>query len=102
MSIRSCMSARRRRKVGRKPFMGTGWAVPASQQHDGAPMQQNYQKPPPQYGQQNNPQYGQNADYYGGNQDDNNTQYQPPAGAPPGQSYDQYAPPSGPPPAHVK
>lgn len=96
------MTARRRRKVGRKPFMGTGWAVPANMKHNGAPMQQHYQSPPLQYGQQNNAQYGQNADYYGGNQYGNNTQYQKPAGAPPGQSYGQYAPPSEPPPAHVR
>ncbi|EME41968.1 hypothetical protein DOTSEDRAFT_72911 [Dothistroma septosporum NZE10] len=97
----SCISSRRRRKVGQKPIMGTGWAAAGQPQYNSAPMQQNYQNPPPQY-QQNNAQYGQNADYYGGNQYGNNTQYQPPVGAPPNESYGQYAPPSGPPPAHVK
>ena len=44
----SCLSQRRRRKAGRKPYYGTGW-VPAGNVGN---QNSQYQAPPPQYGQQ--------------------------------------------------
>ncbi|KAF1963451.1 hypothetical protein CC80DRAFT_486835 [Byssothecium circinans] len=74
----SCITARRRRKAGRQPFYGTGWAARPGQ-YNAQPYyndQQNYTQPPPQYSAQpgNNGYYGQIQGYYGN---------APPYGAPP-------------------
>ncbi|KAI7325863.1 GroES-like protein [Hortaea werneckii] len=76
----SCITARRRRRHGYRPYRGTGWALgrtPAghapAQYNSAAPYYANYQPqynnsnnppPPPSYGQSQS-YYGQNADYYG-------------------------------------
>ncbi|KAJ9605272.1 hypothetical protein H2200_009929 [Cladophialophora chaetospira] len=99
----SCFSARRRRKLGRNPYYGTGWAgrpvhgqaqynpgYQATQQQTGT-----YQAPPA-YGQEQGGYYGQNQGYFGGRQTERDVEMQPPQ-----QVYggDNFAPPAGPPPA---
>lgn len=106
---RSCISSRRRRKAGRKPFYGTGWAgnvrpfgqaqynpnyntqQPYGQQP--AYGQGGYNAAPPNYNQSTGG-YGQPggeaAGYYGAQRGDvemnNAGGYAPPAGPPPGKS----------------
>ena len=102
----SCLSQRRRRKAGRKPYYGTGW-VPAGNVGN---QNSQYQAPPPQYGQQHdgapqggyygqgqNPHGGANQSYFGGQRND--VEMQPPQTVYGGQTAGGYAPPSGPPPA---
>lgn len=108
----SCISSRRRRKAGRKPFYGTGWAG-AKPWGGQAQYNPNYQTQQPQYGQQAG--YGQNYNqgtyappnynqstggygqqggaaqsYFGGQRGDvemnNSSGYAPPPGPPPGKS----------------
>ena len=94
----SCISARRRRKMGYSPYRGTGWAIgrtppghaPATynQQPYYANQQQPYQPPPPAYGASN--------DYYGGR---NDVELQSPPQAYGSYNRDNvYSPPPGPPP----
>ncbi|CAI6335249.1 unnamed protein product [Periconia digitata] len=108
----SCLSARRRRKAGRQPFYGTGWAARPgnqpyyNQQHSAQPYYnnngQNYAQPPPQYTPQ--PQYGaQNQGYYGAQQpkygQENGVELQQPQPTYNRGPEAEYAPPPGPPPA---
>jgi hypothetical protein len=99
----SCITARRRRKAGAKPFYGTGWAARPGQ-YNAQPYynnNQNYQAPPPQYSANNQPQYGQpqygaNQGYYG---QQNGVELQPPQAAYRGDGGESgYMPPPGPPP----
>ena len=96
-SLPSCFSARRRRRAGRNPYYGTGWAG-NNFGHGQATYNPNYnsQQAPPAYGQPQNENYnsyggGQAQSYYG-NRD---TEMQPPQNVYGG---DGYAPPAGPPP----
>ena len=107
----SCITARRRRKQGMRPFYGTGWAA-AGQGPAGAPgynpnppPQGGFQQGPPVYSPPpaaGNPGYNQygagNQGYFGGQQSgvelqQPNSTYQPQYGGNP-----VYAPPAGPPP----
>ncbi|KAK0252735.1 hypothetical protein LTR29_002680 [Friedmanniomyces endolithicus] len=104
----SCLTARRRRKMGYQPYRGTGWALgrapPGHGQatYDARPQQE--QTAMPHYNNNSNspynanpPAYGAAGDYYGGN----NVEMQPPQpvyGANQARKADQYAPPMGPPP----
>ncbi|QIW95911.1 hypothetical protein AMS68_001429 [Peltaster fructicola] len=90
----SCITARRRRKMGYRPYPGTGWAAGAPAGHGQAqynpqPYYQN--QPQPAFNNSNNPppayQTEQNAGYY--NRD---VELQQPTAA--------YKPPQGPPPGH--
>jgi len=89
----SCLTARRRRQQGARPYYGTGWAA-APFGHGPAQYNPNYQsQPPPQaYGSPPAyPQggyYGQNQGYFGGQQ--TGTELREPANT--------YQAPSGPPP----
>jgi len=68
------MTARKRRKAGRQPMYGTGWAgrtpfghgqAQYNPSYDNQQSQTNYQPPagaPPAYG----PNHGENAGYFGG------------------------------------
>ncbi|KAF2430818.1 hypothetical protein EJ08DRAFT_660497 [Tothia fuscella] len=124
-----CITTRRRRARGHKPFYGTGWipgAKPAQGQNvnDNANAnygnEQNYQPPynsnngayaPPQ---EPKPTYGQGQQTYGGQQNgyemnNNSAGYQAPPGPPPGQYQappgpppGQYQAPSGPPPQQYR
>ncbi|KAJ4375324.1 hypothetical protein N0V83_002410 [Neocucurbitaria cava] len=103
----SCITARRRRKAGRQPFYGTGWASRPGQHGNAQPYYNNNT-----YGNHTNaqpaPPYSANAapnntnqGYYGGggaNQSyygqQNGVELQSPQPA-----YGGYAPPPGPPPA---
>ncbi|KAF9733298.1 hypothetical protein PMIN06_007500 [Paraphaeosphaeria minitans] len=106
----SCLTARRRRKAGRQPFYGTGWASRPGGNAQPYYNNNNYSQPPPQYTPQ--PQQGShygtgvNQGYYG-----NNGQQPYPYGQAngvelqqPQQSHlarggeDVYSPPPGPPP----
>ncbi|RMY23767.1 hypothetical protein D0866_11573 [Hortaea werneckii] len=99
----SCITARRRRRHGYRPYRGTGWALgrtppghAPAQYNSAAPYYANYQPqynnsnnpppPPPSYGQSQS-YYGQNADYYGRQNDVELQQpenvYKPPEGPPP-------------------
>lgn len=107
----SCISARRRRRTGRNPFWGTGWAGGRTAPGHGAPQysanpyyqqpySQQYGSSPPQYTPSNGGYYGANQGYYG-QQNGVELQNQP---ASPQPAYtragDQvYEPPAGPPPA---
>ena len=103
-TITSCLTARRRRKAGRQPFYGTGWAARPGQ--GGATNAQPYynnnynQQPAPPYSTEPN-----NSGYYGGgganqgyynNQQQNGVELQSPQPAYGGQG--GYQPPPGPPP----
>lgn len=110
----SCLSARRRRKRGLKPFYGTGWVGNTPAGHGAAtynPQYQNQQQQPqygnetqqaPAYGQneglygQNQANPGSNQGYYGGQQTGATELQQPPNAY---RGDDQvYSPPAGPPP----
>lgn len=101
---RSCITARRRRRLGRQPFYGTGWAArpgqPTAQPYYN--NNQNYNHPPPQYTPQpqNQGYYGSNQGYYGsspyGQQQGVELQSPQPTHTRGGD--DVYAPPAGPPP----
>ncbi|KAF2687823.1 hypothetical protein K458DRAFT_385394 [Lentithecium fluviatile CBS 122367] len=101
----SCITARRRRKAGAKPFYGTGWAARPGQYNAQPYYNQNqYHAPPPQYSanpQQPGPYYGANQGYYGQQngvelqspqpayaRDGGESGYAPPAGPPPGKGGD--------------
>ncbi|PGG99075.1 hypothetical protein AJ80_09407 [Polytolypa hystricis UAMH7299] len=91
----ACLSSRRRRRAGRQPFRGTGWAAGPHPPHP--PPQ--YQPPPPQYTAQNgyyppnqHQGHGENQGYFGGQQ--SGVELQPPQNA----YQPVYAPPPGPPP----
>ncbi|KAK3652747.1 hypothetical protein LTR56_005042 [Elasticomyces elasticus] len=103
----SCVTARRRRKMGYSPYRGTGWALgrtpaghaPAT--YNARPQQE--QTAQPYYNnnsntpyQSNPPAYGAANDYYGGN----NVEMQPPQPAygVDNRKADNFAPPAGPPP----
>ncbi|KAF2240811.1 hypothetical protein BU26DRAFT_525718 [Trematosphaeria pertusa] len=100
----SCITARRRRRLGRQPFYGTGWAArpgqPTAQPYYN--NNQNYNHPPPQYTPQpqNQGYYGSNQGYYGsspyGQQQGVELQSPQPTHTRGGD--DVYAPPAGPPP----
>jgi hypothetical protein len=107
----SCLTARRRRKAGRQPFYGTGWAarpMPGNN-NTAAPYHnnnQNYsqQQPAPPYSPS---QANSNTGYYGGagqnqsyynNGQQNGVEMQPPQ---PTYGGAQYMPPPGPPPGKV-
>ena len=101
----SCITARRRRKAGRQPFYGTGWA--ARPGANAQPYSNNtYQQPPPQYSAQPQPgqYYGANQGYYGNNnaypygQANGVELQQPPQAHQARAGEDTYAPPPGPPP----
>lgn len=104
----SCITARRRRRMGYAPYRGTGWAVGRTaaghsqptynaqpyyanqgQQQQQQPYYNNSNNPPPAY----NATGGSNAGYYGGG---NDVELQQPQ-----QTYGGYAPPKGPPPGQV-
>ncbi|KAF1848253.1 uncharacterized protein K460DRAFT_403548 [Cucurbitaria berberidis CBS 394.84] len=99
----SCLTARRRRKAGRQPFYGTGWAARPGQGTNAQPYYNNNyntQQPAPPYsattaptsnqGYYNN---GANQGYYG---QQNGVELQSPQPTYGGNA--QYAPPPGPPP----
>ncbi|KAF1979510.1 hypothetical protein BU23DRAFT_445899 [Bimuria novae-zelandiae CBS 107.79] len=106
----SCLTARRRRKAGRQPFYGTGWAARPGFGNTAQPHYNNHynQPPPPQYTPQ--PQHGEAGSYYGSNQGyygNNASPYgqangvelqQPPAAYQGRGGEDVYSPPPGPPP----
>ena len=100
----SCLTARRRRKAGRQPFYGTGWAARpgnnnAYGQNTTAPYYNNQHNPAPPYSaattNNNNGGYygggGANQGYYG---QQNGVELQSPQPTYGG----GYAPPPGPPP----
>lgn len=100
----SCLTARRRRKAGRKPFYGTGWAARPglynnqnNNQYNAQPYYANQPAPPYDAATNNN-----NNGYYGGgaNQNyygqQNGVELQQPQ---PSYGGGGYAPPPGPPPA---
>lgn len=102
-----CLSARRRRRAGRQPFYGTGWAGRTPWGHGQAQYNPNYQtqqqpnynqgpQAPPNYSQNAGGYYGQNQGYFGGRQTD--VEMQPPSNTYRG-GEDVYQPPPGPPPA---
>ena len=93
----SCISARRRRRMGYQPYRGTGWAAGRpppghgaatyNQQPYYASQQPGYQPPPPTY--------GASQDYYGGR----DVELQSPPQAYGGYNRENvYSPPPGPPP----
>ncbi|KAL5118424.1 hypothetical protein ACEQ8H_003600 [Pleosporales sp. CAS-2024a] len=87
----SCLTARRRRKAGRQPFYGTGWAARPINGNTAQPYYannaNNYNAPAPPY----SPQPNSNNGYYGQQTGVELQQPQPSYGG-------QYAPPPGPPP----
>lgn len=101
----SCITARRRRKAGRQPFYGTGWAArpgnnnaqPYYGNNNNATNNYGAQQPAPPYTAPNS-----NAGYYGGGQNQgyygqqNGVELQSPQPTYGGNG--QYAPPPGPPP----
>ncbi|KAJ4323219.1 hypothetical protein N0V94_001963 [Neodidymelliopsis sp. IMI 364377] len=96
----SCITARRRRKAGRTPFYGTGWAARPANNTAQPYYNNNYQNsaPAPPYSADtntNNGYYGNGANqgYYG---QQNGVELQQPQPAYGGNN--QYAPPPGPPP----
>ncbi|TKA68393.1 hypothetical protein B0A55_08931 [Friedmanniomyces simplex] len=107
----SCLTARRRRKMGYQPYHGTGWALgrtppghaPAT--YNARPQQEQPTTAAPYYNNNSNspynanpPAYGAANDYYGGNNDVEMQPPQPVYGANNNRKADQYAPPVGPPP----
>lgn len=104
----SCITARRRRRMGYAPYRGTGWAVGRTAAGHSQPTynaqpyyaNQQQQQQQPYYNNSNNPPPaynaavagGANADYYGRG---NDVELQQPE-----QAYGGYAPPKGPPPGH--
>lgn len=115
-SRRRCITARRRRRAGRQPFYGTGWASRPGQngaQNTAQPYYNNQynntnQPAPPYSAQPQNGYYGGGANqgYYGGGQQYGQPQYGQQQGVElqsPQATYhrgdqDAYAPPAGPPP----
>jgi hypothetical protein len=108
--IVSCISSRRRRKAGRKPFYGTGWAG-AKPWGGQAQYNPGYNTQQPQYGynqgyNQNSsapPNYNQSAGGYYGQQQGGEAQSY--FGGARGNDTEMqsggYAPPAGPPPSKV-
>ncbi|KAF2012364.1 hypothetical protein BU24DRAFT_426244 [Aaosphaeria arxii CBS 175.79] len=107
----SCITARRRRKAGRQPFYGTGWAArPYNGTNNAQPYynnQYNQNQPAPPYSQQpqNNGYYGANQGYYGQQQygqqpygQQNGVELQQPQATYNRGGDNEYAPPAGPPP----
>ncbi|KAF2195396.1 hypothetical protein K469DRAFT_722634 [Zopfia rhizophila CBS 207.26] len=101
----SCITARRRRRAGRMPYYGTGWAMRYGNQNAQPYYNNQYNnQPAPPYSAQPPPNqgyYGQNQGYYGqqpqyGQQQGVELQSPQPTYARGGD--DVYAPPSGPPP----
>lgn len=96
----SCITARRRRKAGRTPFYGTGWAArPGNNNAQPYYGNQNSAPAPPYTGPTNNNNNGYynggaNQGYYG---QQNGVELQSPQATYGGNQ--QYAPPPGPPPA---
>ncbi|KAF2659489.1 hypothetical protein K491DRAFT_712522 [Lophiostoma macrostomum CBS 122681] len=98
----SCITARRRRRAGRQPFYGTGWAArPGANNAQPYYNNNQYSAPAPPYSAQpqQNSHYGANQGYYGQQQNGVELQqpqpaythggenvYQPPAGPPPGKA----------------
>ncbi|KAK3672216.1 hypothetical protein LTR78_007969 [Recurvomyces mirabilis] len=97
----SCITARRRRRLGHQPFRGTAWAAgrtppghaPAQYNGNAQPYYNNSNAPPPAYGAASSyygPQTGNDVELqqpqpvYGSNAHKDN--YAPPAGPPPGRS----------------
>jgi hypothetical protein len=91
----SCVTARRRRRMGQQPFYGTGWASRNQHYNNAQPYYNNqnqYPPPPPQYsanvpsghqqyyGQQSGIELQQPANAYTAGRSDG---YEPPPGAPP-------------------
>lgn len=111
--IFSCITARRRRRFGRSPYRGTGWAAGATPaghapaQYTGAPPQPYYannnNQAPPVYSPpiSNQGYYNQdhqhNQGYFGGQQQGVELQ-QPQSAYQGGERVYDYAPPVGPPP----
>ncbi|KAK3720060.1 hypothetical protein LTR37_003883 [Vermiconidia calcicola] len=99
----SCLSARRRRKMGAQPYRGTGWALgrtPAGHAPATYNQQPYYANQQNQYQPPNNPPpaYGASQGYYGGR---NDVELQSPPAAYGGQNsggQNVYSPPPGPPP----
>jgi hypothetical protein len=95
----SCLSARRRRKLGYQPYKGTAWTLGRQQQpvQQQQPYYNNSNNPAPQHN--GAPQYntGGNQGYYG-----NDAGVQQPTAAYGGYNSGQpvYAPPAGKPPGH--
>ncbi|KIW62897.1 hypothetical protein, variant [Phialophora macrospora] len=100
----SFWSSRRRRRLGRQPMYGTGWAGRTPWGHAAPQYNPNYQQtqpanqPPPAYNQQNaGGYYGANQGYFGGRQTDH--EMQPPQNTYAGAGSPVYSAPEGPPPA---
>lgn len=98
----SCISARRRRKAGRQPFYGTGWAGRVPVGHGAAQYNPNYNTqqpqynaPPPNYNQTTDS--GANQSYFGGQRD---VEMQPPQNVYQG-GENGFQPPAGPPPGKI-
>jgi len=105
----SCFSARKRRRAGRQPYYGTGWAGNTPFGHGQAQYNPNYQTqqapPPPTYNQtQNYGGYyggGENQGYFGGNRQAD-VEMTSPQNAYTNRGGDNvYSPPAGPPPNKV-
>ncbi|KAF2797717.1 hypothetical protein K505DRAFT_322390 [Melanomma pulvis-pyrius CBS 109.77] len=102
----SCLTARRRRKAGRQPFYGTGWAARPGQGQNAQPYYNNqYNQPnhpaPPYSAQPNQTPYGANQGYYGQQpygQQQQGVELQSPQPTYARGGDDVYAPPAGPPP----
>ncbi|KAL6707791.1 hypothetical protein ACN47E_003691 [Coniothyrium glycines] len=92
----SCITARRRRKAGRQPFYGTGWAArPGNNPQPYYNSNNQNAQPAPPYTPSNNGYYGgggANQSYYA---QQNGVELQNPQ---PTYGNGQYAPPAGPPP----
>lgn len=113
----SCITARRRRKAGRTPFYGTGWAtrpMPFNNNQQPHNAQPYYNNPAPPYTPQptNGSSYyaGTNQGYYNGGQPHYGQQQQGVELQSPQPTYnrdggvggqDVYSPPAGPPPGKV-
>lgn len=113
-TLHSCFSAKKRRRAGRQPFYGTGWAGNTPFGHGQPQYNPNYQsqqQAPPTYNQTQNPggYYGGGAgggggggeaqSYFGGRQTDVEMNA-------PQNTYNRggdsgYAPPPGPPPSKI-
>jgi hypothetical protein len=98
---RSCLTARRRRKAGRQPFYGTGWAARPTNAQPYYANQQNAQPAPPYSAAPNT--YNNGGGYYGNNNGGANSDYYNQQSGvelqQPQPTYGGYAPPPGPPPA---
>lgn len=112
--LHSCITARRRRKMGYQPYRGTGWALrghgPVQYNQNAQPYYQNAQ---PYYNNSNNPPPAYtpppNQGYYGQQNHNgpygNDVELQQPQNTYGGygrQEQGVYEPPKGPPPAHVQ